>query len=261
MSDVKVNLATEQATIEYLPALIGFEGLKEALSKAGYHLRPGKSEEDLPSDEENRHLKELATLKLKLIVSGIASILVMVLGMKGEGMALPLPINLMLFLLATPVQFYCGGQFYRGAINGIRHGYADMNTLIAVGTSAAYLYSTVATFFPSWIRIADEKVEVYFDTSVMIIALVLLGRWMESRAKRSASNAIKKLMQLQPRTAKVERDGEEMEISISELIEGDRVWVRPGEQIPVDGKIYEGNSSIDESMLTGKRSIGKGGWG
>jgi len=252
VSDVKVNLATEQASIEYLPALIGFNGLKEALSNAGYNLRPAKSEEGLPSDEENRHLKELSTLKLKLIVSGIASILVMALSMKGEGTALPLSLNLMLFLLATPVQFYCGGQFYRGAINGIRHGYADMNTLIAVGTSTAYFYSTVATFFPSWIRVTDEKVAVYFDTSVMIIALVLLGRWMESRAKRSASNAIKKLMQLQPRTATVERQGEEIEISISELVVGDRVWVRPGEQIPVDGKIFEGNSSIDESMLTGE---------
>lgn len=252
VSDVKVNLATEQASIEYLPALTDFNRLKEALSNAGYYLRPAKSKEDLPSDEENRHLKELATLKLKLMVSGTASILVMVLSMKGEGMALPLSLNLILFFLATPVQFYCGGQFYRGAINGMRHGYADMNTLIAVGTSAAYLFSTVAIFSPSWIRIADEKIAVYFDTSVMIIALVLLGRWMESRAKRNASNAIKKLMQLQPRIAKVEREGEEKEISTSELVMGDRVWVRPGEQIPVDGKIFEGNSSIDESMLTGE---------
>ena len=252
VSEVKVNLATEQASIEYLPALIGFTGLKEALSNAGYQLRPAKSEEGIPSDEENRYLKELATLKLKLIVSGITSILVMALSIKGEEIGLPLPLNLLLFLLATPVQFYCGGQFYRGAINGIRHGYTDMNTLIAVGTSAAYLYSTVETFFPSWVEIADEKLAVYFDTSVMIIALVLLGRWMESRAKRSASNAIKKLMQLQPRTATVERQGEEIEISIAELIVGDRVWVRPGEQIPVDGKIFEGNSSIDESMLTGE---------
>ena len=252
VSDVKVNLATEQVSIEYLPALIVFNGLKETLSNAGYILRPAKSREGLTSNKENRHLKELASLKLKLIISGMASILVMTLSMKSEGMALPLSLNLMLFILATPVQFYCGKQFYRGAINGIRHGYADMNTLIAVGTSAAYLYSTVATFFPSWIRMADEKVAVYFDTSVMIIALVLLGRWMESRSKLSASNAIKKLMQLQPRTAIVERQGEEVEISISELVVGDRVWVRPGEQIPVDGKIFEGNSSIDESMLTGE---------
>ena len=252
VSDVKVNLATEQVSIEYLSALIVFNGLKETLSHAGYILRPAKSSEALTSNEENRHLKELASLKLKLIISGMASIMVMTLSMKGEGMALPLSLNLILFILATPVQFYCGKQFYRGAINGIRHGYADMNTLIAVGTSAAYLYSTVATFFPSWIRMADEKVAVYFDTSVMIIALVLLGRWMESRAKLSASNAIKKMMQLQPRTAIVERQGEEVEISISELVVGDRVWVRPGEQIPVDGKIFEGNSSIDESMLTGE---------
>jgi len=250
VSDVNVNLATEQASIEYLPALINFDGLKKALTTAGYKLLPAKS--GLPADEENEHLQELAGLKLKLIFSAAVSILVMALSMKGENLSGPLSLNLILLLLATPVQFYCGGQFYRGAINGLRHGYADMNTLIAVGTSAAYLYSAVATFFPEWIRMTDEKVAVYFDTSVMIIALVLLGRWMESRAKRSASNAIKKLMQLQPQTAKVERQGEEMEISIADLVMGDRVWVHPGEQIPVDGKIFEGSSSIDESMLTGE---------
>jgi P-type Cu+ transporter len=252
VSDVKVNLAIEQASIEYLPALIRFERLKEALSNVGYNMRPTKLDKELSADEENQYLKVLATLKLKLFFSGIVSILIMALSMLDQVKTLPLSLNLMLFILATPVQFYCGRQFYRGAINGIRHGYADMNTLITVGTSAAYFYSIVATFFPTWIRIADKKVEVYFDTSVMIITLVLLGRWMESRAKRSASNAIKKLMQLQPRTAKIERQGEELEVSISELILGDRVWVRPGEKIPVDGKIFEGNSSIDESMLTGE---------
>jgi P-type Cu+ transporter len=250
--DVKVNLATEQSSIKYIPALIRFERLKEALFNAGYDMRRSKLDKDLPSDEESRHLKVLATLKLKLFVSGIVSILIIALNMSDQGITLPLSLNLMLFFLATPVQFYCGRQFYRGAMNGIRHGYADMNTLIAVGTSAAYFYSIVATFFPAWIRIADEKVDVYFDTSVMIIALVLLGRWMESRAKQSASNAIKKLMQLQPRTVKIDRQGEELEVSISELIVGDRLWVKPGEQIPVDGKVLEGNSSIDESMLTGE---------
>ena len=158
----------------------------------------------------------------------------------------------MLFLLATPVQFYCGWQFYRGAWNGILHGYADMNTLISMGTSAAYFYSVVATLIPSSIPIEDEQVVVYFDTSVMIITLILLGRAMESRAKRNTSNAIKKLMQLQPKTAKVEREGKEQEILITELVLEDSIIVRPGEQIPVDGKIYEGSSSIDEAMLTGE---------
>ncbi|MBT6718225.1 MAG: copper-translocating P-type ATPase [Nitrospina sp.] len=250
VSDVKVNLATEQASIEYLPALISFEQLKEALADAGYQLFPAK--QGLPSDEENRRIKELASLKLKLIFSGVASILVMGLSMKGDVLALPISLNLLLFILATPVQFYCGWQFYRGTWNGMLHGYADMNTLITVGTSTAYLYSTVATIFPSFLSLADEKMPVYFDTSVMIVALVLLGRWMESLAKSSASNAIKKLMQLQPKTAKVERQGEEHEVEISELVLEDRIIVRPGEKIPVDGKIFEGSSSVDESMLTGE---------
>ena len=255
VSDVKVNLATEQASIEYQPAFTSFEGLKGALSATGYQLLP--AEINTQSVDETRHLKELASLKLKLILGAIVSLLVMTLSMKEEEVVNPSTLNLFLFLLSTPVQFYCGWQFYRGAWNGLRHGYADMNTLIAVGTSSAYLFSAVATFFPSVIRISDEKVPVFFDTSVMIITLVLLGRWMESRAKRSASDAIKKLIQLQPRTAKVERQGEEKEIDISELVVGDRVLVRPGEQIPVDGKIFEGTSSIDESMLTGESIPGE----
>ena len=123
-----------------------------------------------------------------------------------------------------------------------------MNTLIAVGTSAAYFYSVCATFFPVWVGIP----EVYYDTSVMIITLVLLGRWMEARAKHSASSAIKKLMGLQPKTAHVERDGKELEISVEDLVVGDLVLVRPGEKIPVDGILINGQSSIDESMLTGE---------
>lgn len=252
VSDVKVNLATEQVSINYLPTLTSFDFLKETLLQAGYQLFSPTQEEDWSFKEETRQLKEQSILKWKLVFSGVFSILVMVLSMKGEGISLPVSINLLLFILATPVQFYCGWQFYQGAWNGIRHGYADMNTLIAVGTSAAYIYSAVIAVFPSLIRIEGEKVAVYFDTSVMIIVLVLLGRWLESHAKQKASNAIKSLMQLQPKTAKVLRNGEENEISINELVLGDRVFVHPGEQIPVDGKIYEGESSVDESMLTGE---------
>jgi len=250
--DVKVNLVTEHVSIEYLPSLISFDVLKENLSSAGYQLFPAKQEESLVLDEENSQRNEQAVLKRKLIFSVFISILLMFLRMEGEGIALPISLNLLLFLLATPVQFYCGWQFYRGAWNGILHGYADMNTLIAIGTSAAYFYSVVATLIPSSIPIEDEQVVVYFDTSVMIITLILLGRGMESRAKRNTSNAIKKLMQLQPKTAKVEREGKEQEILITELVLEDSIIVRPGEQIPVDGKIYEGSSSIDEAMLTGE---------
>jgi len=157
-------------------------------------------------------------------------------------------LNIALFILATPVQFYCGGQFYRGAFNGLHHGYADMNTLIAVGTSTAYFYSAWVTLLPG----LSASLDVYYDTSVIIITLVLLGRWMEARAKHNASSAIKKLMGLQPKTAHVEREGKEFEVSVEDLTMGDVVLVRPGEKIPVDGILIEGQSSIDESMLTGE---------
>lgn len=245
---VDVNLATEQVLVEYISALVDFESLRSALEEAGYRLLPEKS---VSSDgDEERYLKHLGELKLKLIFSGLTSLMVMFLSMQGESLFnIQLQaLNITLFILASPVQFYCGGQFYRGAFNGLRHGYADMNTLIAVGTSAAYFYSAWVTLLPGW----SASLDVYYDTSVMIITLVLLGRWMEARAKHNASSAIKKLMGLQPKTAHVEREGRELEVSVEDLIVGDVVLVRPGEKIPVDGILIEGQSSIDESMLTGE---------
>jgi P-type Cu+ transporter len=245
---VDVNLATEQVLVDYIPALVDFESLWSALQEAGYRLLP---EKPVSSDgDEERYLKHLAELKMKLIFSGLTSLMVMFLSMQGESLFnIQLQaLNITLFILATPVQFYCGGQFYRGAFNGLRHGYADMNTLIAVGTSAAYFYSAWVTILPGW----SASLDVYYDTSVMIITLVLLGRWMEARAKHNASSAIKKLMGLQPKTAHVEREGKELEVSVEDLIVGDVVLVRPGEKIPVDGILIEGQSSIDESMLTGE---------
>ncbi len=250
VSDIKVNLATEQATIEYFPSLISCDDLKESLGNAGYQLF--FTNHDFPLDEERQKIKDQAALKMKLVFSGLVSILVMLVGIRENEFSLPVHLNILLFVLATPVQFYCGRQFYLGAWKGIRHGYADMNTLITVGTSSAYLYSTVVTFFPYSISQAGEKMVVYFDTSVMIIALVLLGRWLESRAKQSASNAVRKLMQLQPKTAKVERADEVKNVHVSELVLEDRILVRPGERIPVDGKLYEGSSSVDESMISGE---------
>ena len=247
---VDVNLATEQVSIDYTAALIEFEVLQRALDQAGYRLLPSlnESEGNTIQDNEKRHLKQLALLKLKLIVSGLVSLAVMFLSMKGKSFIDIELVHILLFVLATPVQFFCGGQFYRGAINGFRHGYADMNTLIAVGTSSAYFYSVGATFFPDSLGVP----EVYYDTSVMIITLVLLGRWMEARAKHSASSAIKKLMGLQPKTAHVEREGKELEISVDDLVVGDLILVRPGEKIPVDGVLIKGQTTIDESMLTGE---------
>ncbi|MBC8287266.1 MAG: heavy metal translocating P-type ATPase [Nitrospinae bacterium] len=245
---VDVNLATQQVLVDYIPAMVSFESLRSALQEVGYRLLPEKS---VSSDgDEERYLKHLAELKLKLILSGLTSLMVMFISMQGESLFnIQLQaLNITLLILATPVQFYCGGQFYRGSFNGLRHGYADMNTLIAVGTSAAYFYSAWVTILPGW----SASLDVYYDTSVMIITLVLLGRWMEARAKHNASSAIKKLMGLQPKTAHVEREGRELEVGVEDLIVGDVVLVRPGEKIPVDGILIEGQSSIDESMLTGE---------
>jgi P-type Cu+ transporter len=250
--EVEVNLATEQVAVDYHPALVGFEIFKLALQRAGYRLLPVQEESsDVASQrDEERHLKNLAQLKLKLVLSGAISLTVMFFSMQAFFLFEPKVLNILLFILATPVQFFCGGQFYRGALNGFRHGYADMNTLIAVGTSSAYFYSIFATFFPG--RVGHPALEVYYDTSVMIITLVLLGRWMEARAKHSASSAIKRLMGLQPKTAHVEREGIELEINVEDLVIGDWVLVRPGEKIPVDGTLIHGQSTIDESMLTGE---------
>ena len=248
--EIEVNLATEQVLIDYTPALLDFEVLRSALEQAGSHLLPSLEEsEDISSQkDEERHLKHLTQLKRKLILSGIISLAVMFFSMQGNSLFNIELKNVLLFILATPVQFFCCWQFYRGTLNGFCHGYADMNTLIAVGTSAAYFYSVCATFFPVWVGIP----EVYCDTSVIIITLVLLGRWMEARAKHNASSAIKKLMGLQPKTAQVERDGKELEISVEDLVVGDLVLIRPGEKIPVDGILSKGQASIDESMLTGE---------
>ena len=149
----------------------------------------------------------------------------------------------LLWALATPVQFWAGWRFYRGAWGALRHRTADMNTLIAVGTSAAYLYSVVAVLFPGLFTAGGLEPDLYFDTSAMIIALILLGRFLEARARGQTSEAIKKLIGMQPKTALVIRDGKEMEIPVEDVQVGDLILVRPGERVPVDGIIREGYSS------------------
>ena len=160
--------------------------------------------------------------------------------------------NLLLLMLATPVQFWAGSGFYRGTWIGIKHGYSDMNTLIAIGTSAAYFYSAFVTLVPNFSLDITQEMPVYLDSSVMIITLVLMGRLLEARAKAKASSAVRKLICLQPKTARVERDNTEKDIPIAEVVEGDTVIVRPGEMIPVDGIIINGFTSIDESMISGE---------
>jgi Cu+-exporting ATPase len=255
--NVKVNLATEKAVVEFFPSLAGFHDFHSALSDIGYVLCGEEETAEAKSEtEDERHVRKTASLKRRFIFSAAVAALIMGSGMEPDTGILPRSgspaYNFLVFLLATPVQFWAGWPFYRGAWTGIRHGYSDMNTLIAVGTSAAFFYSAFATFFPDTLRFLGQDVSVYFDAAVMIIALVLMGRLLEARAKSRASGAIRRLIGLQPKTARVERNGTEVDIPISEVGEGDTVLVRSGEKIPVDGTILEGTTSIDESMITGE---------
>ncbi|NIT79938.1 MAG: HAD-IC family P-type ATPase, partial [Thermoplasmata archaeon] len=171
----------------------------------------------------------------------------------GISKLIPQKVNFLLqLLLATPVQFWVGGQFYRGTWAAAKHRTTDMNTLIAVGTSAAYIYSLLATFLPGFFAAKGLGAHVYFDTAAAIIVLIVLGRLLEARAKGQTSEAIKKLIGLQPKTARVIRDGQEVDIPVAEVAVGDIVLVRPGEKVPVDGVIAEGYSAVDESMITGE---------
>ncbi|NIQ01481.1 MAG: heavy metal translocating P-type ATPase [Nitrospinaceae bacterium] len=257
VTDAKVNLANGRATVEYLESRLSLKDFQEALQQIGYHVPLEEMEGPSTRDrEEERHRRETRALTFKLIFSAIAGSLIMAGSMREMLGFMPAwdsgVYHLLFFLLATPVQFWGGGQFYKGTWTGLRHGYADMNTLIAVGTSVAYAYSVFATFFPSALQAFGQEVSVYYDTAAMIITLVLMGRLLEARAKGRASDAIKKLIGLQPKTAKVERDGREMEIPVDQVVKDDIVRVRPGEKVPVDGIILEGQTAIDESMITGE---------
>jgi Cu+-exporting ATPase len=172
--------------------------------------------------------------------------------LSGQWMPSALSNHYLLWILGTPVQFWAGWQFYRGFWGGLKHKRANMNTLIAVGTSAAYFYSVAAVLFPGFFIAGGRAAAVYFDTAVIIIALILLGRFLEIRAKGQTSEAIKKLIGMQAKTARVVRDGKDIDIPVEEVVAGDIVVVRPGEKVPVDGIIREGYSSIDESMVTGE---------
>ena len=257
VTNAQVNLANERATVEYLESRLGVNDFRIALEEIGYHIPEQETEETSSYDEdEERHAAETRRLTQKLIVSGMAGLIIMAGSMRDMIGFFPnwdaSTWRFLFFVLATPVQFWGGWQFYKGTWAGLKHGYADMNTLIAVGTSVAYAYSVFATFVPSALQAFGQEILVYYDTSAMIIALVLMGRLLEARAKGRASDAIKKLIGLQPQTAKVERDGKEIQIPVAQVVQGDTVLVRPGEKVPVDGTILEGETAIDESMITGE---------
>ena len=251
-----VNFATERASVEYIPEEVTVRDLKRAVQEAGYQVLEVK-EEDIVEKERLAREAELSRVKWKFITGAflLAPILILMYGATPleKWFGLSKKMNFFIqFLLATPIQFWAGWQFYVGFWKAARHKTSDMNTLIAVGTSAAYLYSLIVTFGSHLIMVKGLMVDVYFDTSAAIIVLILLGRFLEARAKGKTSEAIKKLIGLQPKTARVIRNGNEMDIPVADVFPGDVVVVRPGEKIPVDGTVKEGYSSVDESMVTGE---------
>jgi len=264
LQEAGVNYATNRATVAFDPSVLSVPAIVEAIRDVGYDVlgnaETGYGTRDAGADdtedlEEQAREREQRALRRRLALAVVLGVPVVVLGMAH----LRAPVfNWVQLLLAAPVLFYCGWQFYRGAWKAFRHRTADMNTLIAVGTGAAFAYSAVATMAPSAVS-ADAHVAaghaaapVYFETAVVIIALVLLGRLLEARARGRTSEAIKRLVGLQPRTARIVRDGIELEVPARDVLRGDVVMVRPGERLPVDGEVIDGASAVDESMLTGE---------
>ena len=249
--DANVNLAHEKATVRYLGGETEPRNLEKAVEGAGYGVV--REEEE---DGEDSHERGYQVLRRDFVVAAALTILILVGSlphMLGISIPLSMPVlNWMLLALATPVQFWAGRRFYKGAWGALKHGQANMNTLVALGTSAAYLYSLVATLAPGLFAGAGDRADVYFDTSALIIALILLGRLLEARAKGRTNEAIKKLAGLRATTARVVQDGEEVDIPVEDVKIGDVVVVRPGEKIPVDGRIVSGSSAVDEAMITGE---------
>ncbi|MFW6075634.1 MAG: heavy metal translocating P-type ATPase [Chloroflexota bacterium] len=265
VASVNVNLATEQATVEYDPVVASVSDLIEAVESAGYSAVKHDESGDVV-DEDERRSAEMRDLAVKAAVSiAVAAIGMALMFWPSWLPALPWIMDgadhgamhdpdlfYLLFVLTTPIQFWAGAVFYRQAWAAGRHLQANMATLVVVGTSAAYAYSVLVTFWPEFVMRADLAPDVYYDSAATIIGLILFGRWLEARAKFQTTGAIKALMNLAPRTARVIRDGEEIDIPVDQVQAGDLVRVRPGEKLPVDGTIESGRSAIDESMLTGE---------
>ncbi len=267
VTEAAVNLATERARVAYIPGLADIPQFREALEDSGYRLDGVEGDgtdtnaelERLARTEEIRYFRNRCAFA---VTAGIILLL-------GSFHALPWADFLnglqvgswavwpwVLWALATPVQFWAGWPFYASGIPALRHGTANMHTLVALGSSVAYGYSAVITTLgaisPAWLESQGIGSAVYFDTAALIIGLILLGRFLEARARGKTSEAIRRLMGLQPDTARVVRNGVEVETPIADLVVDDIVAVRPGERLPTDGQVVEGTSAVDESMLTGE---------
>jgi Cu+-exporting ATPase len=249
---VSVNPAVEQVTVGYVRGVASVNAIRAAVEASGYAVESIERADELAVDLERlSRTGEVQRLRRRLAVSAAAAAAIMVLMFTPgiEERVGAFWVNVMALALAMPVQFWAGRQFYVGAWAALKHGTSNMNTLIALGTSVAFFYSVFITFFGELFTLATGT---YFDTSAMIIALILFGRLLEARAKGQTSEAIRALIGLHPRTAKVVRDGNEVDIPIADVVVDDVVLVRPGERVPVDGEVLDGQSTVDESMLTGE---------
>jgi Cu+-exporting ATPase len=259
VEDATVNLATELATIHYLPDQAGTAELVGAIEAAGYDVRsvpdPAVAVDPLAeaTDEESlERVREARALLVRAVASIAVALGIMVAMFWPQTAASVETLNWTALIPATFIQVWGGGRFYRAAWRALRHGTTNMDTLVAVGTTAAGGYSVCVTLFPGVVRSAGLEPATYFDSSAIIIGLILLGRWLEARAKRQTTSAIRRLIGLQPAMANVVRGDLETAVPLEAVRLGDLLRVRPGEKVPVDGRIVSGGSAVDESMLTGE---------
>ncbi|MCH7736525.1 MAG: copper-translocating P-type ATPase [Chloroflexi bacterium] len=261
VAEANVNLGVERASVEFVPGMVELSDLQAAVEGAGYRVEgfndSGDQEREL---ERLSKVKEIRELRSRLVFAGTGAVLLFL----GTFDAFPWVSNLMgrgyypflLWALATPVQFWAGANFYTSGLGALKHGTSNMHTLIALGTTVAYGYSVAVVlldaFSPGVLAGNGIEAKVYFDTAAIIVALILLGRFLEAGARGRTSEAIRRLIGLRPTSARVLRDGNEVDIPIDQVVLGDTVLVRPGEKIPVDGLVTDGYSAVDESMLTGE---------
>ena len=261
VSSVQVNLATERASVQYAPELATWDDFRTAVANAGYAVG-GAADGGLADEEQERLAKteEVRVLGRKTAFAIVIAVLLFLGSFGGfpwvEGLMDRAFYPFLLWAVATPVQFWAGSLFYSSGFGALRHGTANMHTLVAMGTSVAYGYSVaitlIAEFRPSLVDVEGFGAEVFFDTAALIIAFILLGRFLEAGARGRTSEAIRKLMDMRPSTARVVREDGEHEVPVDMVVLGDVLVVRPGEKLPVDGTVVQGYSSIDESMLTGE---------
>ncbi|HEX7004609.1 MAG TPA: heavy metal translocating P-type ATPase [Trueperaceae bacterium] len=257
--EANVNLATEKATVSF-GGSVGLEQLKEAITRAGYGVREelsGGEEADAEREARERESRKLrrtvvvaAILTAPILLLEMVPMIIPGLGTRLHSLVPDRIFNYLFFLLATVVQFGPGLRFYRRGWPALREGSPDMNTLVMLGSSAAYGYSVVATFWPGLLPIGTAH--VYYEAAATIITLILLGKYFEARAKGRTGDAIRRLLDLRPETALLVRGSETVEVPVDEVATGDMLAVRPGERIPVDGTVSEGSSYVDESMITGE---------